>query len=79
MSMSISLSDILIHIDEALSRDRRQAVEARLRDIDGVVSVKIPDEHPHLTLVEYLHDKVDSQRLLAAVKGEGVHAELVGL
>jgi hypothetical protein len=79
MSMNISLSDVLIHIDEALSQDRRQAVEAKLRDIDGVVSVKIPDERPHLTLVEYLHEKVDSQRLLAAVTGEGVHAELVGL
>lgn len=77
--MSISLSDVLIHIDEALSQDRRQAVEAKLRDIDGVVSVKIPDERPHLTLVEYLNEKVDSQRLLAAVTGEGVHAELVGL
>jgi hypothetical protein len=77
--MNVSLSDVLIHIDEALSMDRRQAVEAMLRDIDGVISVKIPDERPHLTLVEYLHEKVDSQRLLAAVTGEGVHAELVGL
>lgn len=77
--MSISLSDVLIHIDEALSAERRQAVEETLRDLDGVISVKIPDDRPHLTLVEYLHEKVDSQRLLAAVTGEGVHAELIGL
>ncbi|MCG6941847.1 MAG: ATP-binding protein [Thiohalocapsa sp.] len=77
--MSISLSDVLIHIDEALSAERRQAVEAKLRDLDGVVSVKIPDDRPHLTLVEYLHEKVDSRQLLSAVTGEGVHAELVGL
>jgi hypothetical protein len=69
----------LIHIDEALSAERRQAVEAKLRDLDGVVSVKIPDDRPHLTLVEYLHEKVDSRQLLSAVTGEGVHAELVGL
>jgi hypothetical protein len=77
--MSIALSDVLIHIDEELSAERRQAVEDRLRDLDGVVSVKIPDDRPHLTLVEYLQEKIDSQRLLRVVIGEGVHAELIGL
>ncbi|WP_295880470.1 ATP-binding protein [uncultured Thiohalocapsa sp.] len=77
--MTISLSDVLIHIDETLSAQRRQAVEEDLRAIDGVVSVKMPDDRPHLTLVEYVSDKVDAQRLLAAVLGQGVHAELVGL
>lgn len=77
--MSVSLSDVLIHIDEALSLERRQEVEARLRDLDGVVSVKIPDDRPHLTLVEYVNDKVGSGALLAAVTGAGVSAELVGL
>ncbi len=77
--MNVSLSDVLIHIDEALSLEGRQGVEARLRELDGVVSVKIPDDRPHLTLVEYVNGKVDTQALLAAVTGAGVHAELVGL
>ncbi len=77
--MSISLSDVLIHIDEALSLEERQGVESRLRALDGVVSVKIPHNRPHLTLVEYINDKVDSQALLATVTGAGIHAELVGL
>lgn len=77
--MSISLSDVLIHIDETLSAQRRHAVEEDLRAIDGVVSVKMPDDRPHLTLVEYVSDKVNAQRLLAAVLGQGAHAELVGL
>jgi hypothetical protein len=77
--MDIQLSDVLIHIDETLTADGRAAVEAKLRELDGVVSVHNPDDRPHLTLVEYRPDKVDSQALLARVKGEGVQAELVGL
>lgn len=76
--MSISLADVLIHIDEGLTPGRRQEVETRLRDVEGVVSVKIPDERPHLTIVEYLHDKTSAQGLLQTVRGEGVHAQLVG-
>lgn len=77
--MDIQLSDVLIHIDESLTAERRASVETQLRAIDGVVSVHNPDDKPHLTLVEYRPDKVDSQTLLERVKGEGVHAELVGL
>jgi hypothetical protein len=77
--MNISLSDVLIHIDEALELDRRQLLETRLREFDGVVSVKNPDDRPHLTLVEYVPDKVKAQELLTVVTNEGVRAELVGL
>jgi hypothetical protein len=77
--MNISLSDVLIHIDDALESDRRQGLETRLREIDGVVSVKNPDDRPHLTLVQYVPDKVNAQNLLTVVTDEGVRAELVGL
>jgi hypothetical protein len=77
--MNISLTDVLIHIDDALESDRRQGLETRLREIDGVVSVKNPDDRPHLTLVQYVPDKVSAQNLLKIVTGEGVRAELVGL
>jgi cell division protein FtsX len=77
--MQVSLSDVLIHIDETLSADKRAEVEDRLREIDGVVSVHNPDERPHLTIVEYVPDKTDAQALLRAVKDQGCHAELVGL
>jgi hypothetical protein len=77
--MNISLTDVLIHIDDALESDQRQGLETRLREIDGVVSVKNPDDRPHLTLVQYVPDKVSAQNLLKIVTGEGVRAELVGL
>jgi len=77
--MNISLSDVLIHIDESLTPERRGEIESRLRAVDGVVSVHNPDDRPHLTIVEYRPDKTDAQVLLAGVHAEGVHAELVGL
>jgi hypothetical protein len=79
LRMNISLSDVLIHIDEALDINRRQAVEARLREMDGVVSVKNPDNRPHLTLVEYVSEKIKAEGLLKVVRNQGVHAEMVGL
>ena len=77
--MDISLSDVLIHIDENLSSAQRADVEERLRSVDGVVSVHNPNDKPHLTLVEYRPDKVGSQALLQTAKAEGVHAQLIGL
>lgn len=77
--MDIQLSDVLIHIDESLSREQRDLIEERLRGLDGVVSVHNPDDRPHLTLVEYRPDKLSSQTLLQTARAEGFHAELVGL
>jgi hypothetical protein len=77
--MDISLSDVLIHIDETLPTAARAKVESQLREVDGVVSVHIPDDKPHLTLVEYVPEKTNAQALLRGVRDQGFHAELVGL
>jgi hypothetical protein len=77
--MGIQLADLMIHIDEHLSTPQRETVETALRGIEGVVSVKNPDDRPHLTLVAYRPDQVRAEDLLARVKAEGVSAELVGL
>jgi hypothetical protein len=77
--MDIQLADVLLHIDENLTPDRRGEVEDRLRGVDGVVSVHNPETKPHLTLVQYRPDKVSSQALLQATLAEGISAELVGL
>jgi hypothetical protein len=78
-NVDINLSDVVIHIDEGLGAIHRQEIEATLRGIDGVVSVRNPDDHPHLTLVEYNPQRTSSQALLKTVTAAGVHAELVGL
>jgi hypothetical protein len=77
--MDIQLADVTIHIDEALDAAKRAEIEDKLRAIDGVVSVHNPDNRPHLAVIEYNPSKVKSTALLEAVKGQGVHAELIGL
>ena len=76
--MDIQLADVTLHIDEALSKERRADVEASLRAIDGIVSVNNPDKTPHLTIVEYNPAKTNSRSILDCVQGQGVHAELIG-
>jgi len=77
--MDIQLADVTIHVDENLEVAKRAEIEQKLRAIDGVVSVHNPDDKPHLAIVEYDPNKVKSAALLEVVKGEGVHAQLVGL
>lgn len=77
--MDIQLADVTIHIDEALDKAKRAEIEDKLRAIDGVVSVHNPDNRPHLAVIEYNPSKVKSTALLETVKGQGVHAELIGL
>ena len=77
--MDINLVDITLHIDENLSAEQRGTIEESLRALDGVVSVSNSDKTPHLAIVEYNPDKMDSQKILKRVTDQGVHAELIGM
>lgn len=77
--MDINLSDVTLHIDETLSQEIRALIEGKLRALDGVVSVHNPDERPHLAVVQYNPAAASSNAILNVVRGEGVHAELIGL
>ena len=77
--MDIQLVDVTIHVDKALEATERAGLENKLRDVEGVVSVRNSDERTHLFLVEYNPDKTNSQDLLGVVRGIHGHAELVGL
>ena len=77
--MDIDLSDVTLHIDEALSQEIRTTIEGKLRALDGVISVHNPDDRPHLAVVQYNPAAASSSSILNVVRGEGVHAELIGL
>ena len=77
--MDINLSDVTLHIDETLSREARTQIEAKLRALEGVISVHNPDDRPHLAVVQYNPEAASSSAILDTVKREGVHAELIGL
>lgn len=76
---NISLTDITIHVDQALDTAQRQEIENEMRSIDGVVSVRQSDDRPHLLLVEYNPERTTSESLLAVVTNKGYQAERIGL
>lgn len=75
----IQLSDVTIHIDRDASADDRSKVENALRGLEDIVSVHMPDDKPHLVVVEYNPEKTNSGVVLAAVREIVGHAELIGL
>ena len=77
--MDIQLADVVVHIDENLPKDQRVQIEVKLRAMDGIVSVHNPDDRPHLSVIEFNPGVSSSGAILEMVKGQGVHAELVGL
>lgn len=77
--MDIQLADVTVHIDENLDAALRARIEEKVRAVEGVVSFHNPEDRPHLVVVEYNPERVNSSAILEAVKGEGVHAELIGL
>jgi hypothetical protein len=75
----MSISDIMIHIDQSLNTEARLAIEERMRQIEGVVAPRFNPGKEHLLLVAYNPDKASTAALLGAVKASGYSAQLVGV
>ncbi len=75
----IKMVDVTLHIDENIDHASREVMQDKLRALDGVVAAVSRDEKPHLLVVEYNPDRVNSDAILACVQEQGVHAELIGL
>ncbi len=77
--MSKGLADVLVHVDQTLGHDRLASLTSTIAALNGVAVAEGHDAKPHLIIVTYDPDKVNSQDILAAVKAQGVSAELIGL
>ena len=75
----IQLADVTIHIDAETSKDIREKIESALRNLSGVVSVHMPDDEPHLLVVEYNPEATTSTHMLTTVRELAGHAEMIGL
>ena len=73
----MNISDILIHIDEALSTWQREALEESVRQVEGVVAPRFNPGKTHLLLVAFDPDTATAA-LLAKVRSHGYTAQLVG-
>ncbi len=77
--MSTHMADVTIHIDENTDHATRERIQDTLRELAGVMAASSHDERPHLMVVEYDPERIDSRKLLDTVTASGVHAELIGL
>lgn len=77
--MGTKMTDITLHIDENTSHDEREHFRDSLLNMKGVMAAASQDKTPHLIVVEYDPDTINSNEFLAAANQNGLHAELVGL
>jgi hypothetical protein len=77
--MTDKMVDVILHLDENTTHGDRENIRDSLLDLDGVYSADCHDEKPHLIIVEYNPDIINSSELLRVTQDRGLHAELVGL
>lgn len=77
--MGTKMVDVMLHIDENITRNERESLRDKVLARDGVMAAAYHDKTPHLLMVEYDPDVLSSRAILDTVETAGVHAELVGL
>jgi len=76
--MGTALTDVMVHVDEALNEDAILRLEQDVRADEGVVAVGHRPGRSHLVMVVYDSDIVPAAQLLHAFQDRGLHAQLVG-
>jgi len=76
--MDTKLAEVTFHIDEDTSHDERERFRDVLLAMGGVMAAVYHDEKPHLMLIEYNPDVVNSTAFVDAARQHGLHAELIG-
>lgn len=74
----MNISDIMIHVSEKLDAGARNALEARMRELAGVIAPRFNPGKDHLLVVAFDPDKTRPAELLGTVHAAGYTAQLVG-
>ncbi len=77
--MEQQMTDITLHIDEETTHNDRESLRDNLLSLDGVMAADYHDDKPHLMIIEYDPEIVNSMAFISTAKNKGLHAELVGL
>ena len=76
--MDTIITDVVIHVDEALSREERLKLENTVREDSCVISVGVPPGKEHLMQVAYNRDCTTAKDIVERINKQGIHAEVVG-
>jgi len=77
--MTDKMADVTLHLDEKISHVDRETIRDSLLNMNGVMAADCHDETPHLVIIVYNPDIINSSEFLKAAQDRGLHAELVGL
>ncbi len=75
----MNISDVMIHINESLSKEARSSLENEMRKVDGVISPGFNPGKEHLLVIAYNPEKTDTAALLEKARAAGYTAQLVGM
>ena len=77
--MAEKMVDVTLHIDENTTHEDRESIRDSLLILNGVMAADYHDEKPHLLVIEYDPEIINSSEFVKAVQDRGLHAELIGL
>ena len=75
----MGIGDIVIHINEDLNDDGIHDLERQLADNQGIYSACMHEKTRHLMVVDYDPDQIHPHNIVQAVRGRGLHAQMLGL
>jgi hypothetical protein len=76
--MSSVVSDVAVHVDEALSDRELFNLEQTIRSEYGVISVGHSETDRHMMFVLYDPEAMRGKDVLNRVTSQGFHGELIG-
>lgn len=77
--METKMADVVLHIDEETTADEREGLRDAFLQTGGIMAADYRNDKPHLMIIEYDPDTIDSSALLKIAENRGLHAELIGM
>ncbi|MDQ1316079.1 MAG: hypothetical protein QG662_2188 [Pseudomonadota bacterium] len=74
----MDIIDVVLHVNETLDPEERYDLEEKMRALDGVIAPRFNDSKPHLMIIAYDPDSIQSGDLLNEVRRQGYHAQRCG-
>jgi hypothetical protein len=71
--------EIVIHVDETLGDEKQTSMVDNLQKHAGIEKARFTAGREHLMVIDYDSNKLNTADILAYVKQEHVHAELIGI
>lgn len=77
--MSSSMVGVTLHINEDTTHGQREVFRDVLLELRGVMAAAYHDDKPHLLVIEYDPEIVNSMDFVETAKKSGFHAQLIGI